>query len=109
MAKTRTKHRCWKERRLYTRSHVVWNGRLRCGAEEQGCVILDLSATGAMVRLSESSANPAHVVVSTDRFGELHGRIVWQQDNVVGVRFAKRPQQIARVLGDSVPGLYLAS
>ena len=109
MAKTSTKPPCWKDRRLFARSHVVWNGRLRSGTEEQGCVILDLSASGAMLRLSETSASPAHVVVSADRFGELHGRIVWQQDNVAGLRFAQRPQQIARVLGNTVPGLHLAS
>ena len=109
MTETCKKPVCWKDRRLFGRTHVIWNGRLRSGVEEQGCVILDLSATGAMVRLSELSARPTHVVISGDRFGELHGRIVWQQDNVVGLSFADRPQHICRVFGESAPGVHLAS
>ncbi len=99
----------WKDRRLFARSHVIWDGRLKSGGQEQACVILDLSATGAMVRLREAATSPAHVGLCADRFGELHGRVVWQQDNVVGLSFAERPQQIARVLANAVPGLRLAS
>lgn len=109
MAETEKKPDCWKDRRLFARSHVIWDGRLRSGGQEQGCVILDLSATGAMVRLTENAPSPAHVAVCADRFGELHGRVVWQQDNVVGLSFAERPQQIARILANAVPGLRLAS
>jgi hypothetical protein len=99
----------WKERRLYARSHVVWSGRLRVGADEQDCVILDFSATGAMVRLPDPDPQRANVTVSADHFGELRGRVVWQRDNVVGLRFAERPQQVARAVGETAPGLRLAS
>ena len=74
----------WNDRRLYARSHVVLNGRLRGGVEEQDCVLLDLSATGAMVRLSDPGPSRAHVAVSSEHFGELRGRVVWQMHNVVG-------------------------
>ncbi len=99
----------WKERRLYTRSHVVWNGRLRSGADEQDCVILDFSATGAMLRLPDLDPQRAYVTVSADHFGELRGRVIWQRENVVGVRFADRPQQVARAVNEASPGLRVAS
>lgn len=109
MAKTRKKREGWKDRRHYQRRHVLWAGRLRSGAGEQQCVILDLSAAGAMVRLSDGSSNSARVAVSGDWFGELLGRVIWQQDNVIGLRFAARPQQVASAVGESLSGLRLAS
>ena len=60
---------CWKDRRLFARSHVILNGRLRGGIEEQDCVVLDLSASGAMVRLSDPAPSPAHVAVASEHFG----------------------------------------
>ena len=109
MAKNAKSDINWKERRLYTRSHVVWNGRLRSGADEQDCVILDFSATGAMLRLADIDPQRASVTVATDHFGELRGRVVWQRENVVGVRFADRPQQVVRAVNEASPGLRLAS
>ena len=100
---------CWKDRRLYARNHVIWNGRLRGGVAEQDCVILDLSASGAMVRLSDPSPSAAGITVSTEQMGELQGRVVWQFHNVVGVAFADRPQQVARVVEAAAPHLRLAS
>ncbi len=109
MAKKAESEIDWKERRVYARSHVVWNGRLRSGADEQDCVILDFSATGAMLRLPDLDPQRAYVTVATDHFRELRGRVIWQRENVVGVRFADRPQQVARALSEASPGLRLAS
>ena len=109
MTKTAAATTSWNDRRLFARSHVVLNGRLRGGVEEQDCVLLDLSATGAMVRLSDPAPSRAHVAVSTEHFGELHGQVVWQMHNVVGLRFSDRPQQVARVIEAAAPHLRLAS
>ncbi len=100
---------CWKDRRLYARRHVVLKGRLRSGSGEQDCVLLDLSASGAMVRLSEPDPSPARVAVSTELFGELAGRVIWQMHNVVGLRFTDRPQEVARTVAAAAPHLRLAS
>ena len=108
-AKSTATSTCWKDRRLFARSHVILNGRLRGGIEEQDCVLLDLSASGAMVRLSDPAPSPAHVALSTEQFGELHGRVVWQMHNVVGLSFADRPQQVARAVSAVAPHLRLAS
>ncbi len=109
MTETAAETSSWNDRRLYARSHVVLNGRLRGGIEEQDCVLLDLSATGAMVRLSDPGPSRAHVAVSTEHFGELQGRVVWQMHNVVGLRFSDRPQQVARMIQSAAPHLRLAS
>lgn len=109
MTETAATSASWNDRRLYARSHVVLNGRLRGGVDEQDCVLLDLSATGAMVRLSDPGPSRAHVAVSCEHFGELRGRVVWQMHNVVGLRFTDRPQQVARVVEAAAPHLRLAS
>jgi PilZ domain len=109
MTETDATSTCWKDRRSYARRHVILNGRLRGGIEEQDCVLLDLSASGAMVRLSDPAPSPAHVAVTTEHFGELRGRVIWQVHNAIGLRFADRPQQIARVVQAAAPHLRLAS
>ena len=109
MTETAVKSASWQDRRLYARRHVILNGRLRGGVDEQDCVLLDLSATGAMVRLSDPGPSRAHVAVSSEHFGELQGRVVWQMHNVIGLRFSDRPQQVARVFDAAAPHLRLAS
>ncbi len=109
MTETAAKATAWTDRRHYGRSHVILNGRLHGGVEEQDCVLLDLSASGAMVRLSDPAPSPAHVTVTTEHFGELRGRVVWQMHNVIGLRFADRPQQVARIVQAAAPHLRLAS
>jgi len=109
MTQTSAATSSWNDRRLYPRSHVVLNGRLRGGIEDQDCVLLDISATGAMVRLSDPGPSRARVAVSTEHFGELQGRVVWQMHNVVGLRFSDRPQQVARMIQAAAPHLRLAS
>ncbi|HEX9768941.1 MAG TPA: PilZ domain-containing protein [Kiloniellales bacterium] len=109
MTETAAKATTWNDRRLYARSHVILNGRLRGGIEEQDCMLLDLSASGAMVRLSDPAPSPAHVAVTTEHFGELRGRVIWQMHNVIGLRFADRPQQVARIVQAAAPHLRLAS
>lgn len=109
MTETDATSTCWKDRRHHARRHVILNGRLRGGIDEQDCVLLDLSASGAMLRLSDPAPSPSHVAVTTEHFGELRGRVVWQVHNVVGLRFADRPQQIARIVRAAAPHLRLAS
>ena len=88
---------------------MLWSGRLNTGAQDHDGIILDLSASGAMLRLKEPVAVPAGVTVSAARFGTLRGRVVWQQHNVVGLRFSETPRQVVRAVRDSAPGLRLAS
>lgn len=109
MTATEALSNCWKERRHYARRHVILAGRLRGGVDEQDCVLLDLSASGAMVRLSDPAPSAPRVSVTTEDFGELRGQVVWQLHNVVGLRFAERPQHIARVVQAAAPHLRLAS
>ncbi len=109
MTKTAAKSTCWKDRRRFARSHVILSGRLRGGIEEQDCVLLDLSASGAMVRLSDPTPSPAQVAVTNEHFGKLHGRVIWQVHNVVGLRFADRPQRVARAVAAAAPHLRLPS
>ena len=110
MTETAVPTTSWKDRRLYARNHVILDGRLSGGGSEaRDCVLLDLSASGAMLRLSDPTPSPAEVSLSGERFGELTGRIVWQMHNVAGLRFSERPQQVARSFAASAPHLRLAS
>ena len=99
----------WKDRRLYARKHLLWAGALGNGSEEERCVILDMSASGAMLRLADTNPRPASVTLSNPRLGRLHGRIIWQQGDVAGLSFNARPQQVVRAAADAAPYLPLDS
>lgn len=99
----------WKDRRLYPRKHLLWAGRLASGGNEEDCVVLDISASGAMLRLRDADPRPANVAVSNVRLGRFFGRIIWQQGDVAGLSFSARPQQVARAAAQAAPYLALAS
>jgi hypothetical protein len=98
MAKRVKDQTSWTDRRGHGRAHVLWNGRIRAGGKERSCVILDLSASGAMLRLPDPEASRAHVTIEGEHFKALPGRVVWQQDNVVGLRFSVPPRQVVRAI-----------
>ena len=61
----------WQDRRRCSRRPVLWSGRLRAGTQAHDGVILDLSAYGAILRLTEPAVVPANVTVSAQRLGTL--------------------------------------
>lgn len=52
------------------------------------CTILDLSRSGARVRLREDFGDAGHVHLKLDRFNEmLRAKVMWQRDDLLGLRF----------------------
>lgn len=90
------------ERRRYTRKSVLLRGRFHRGRETFDCLITNISASGARVRIDRPLENGAAGTLENDRFGMIPGEIVWLAKDHAGVRFLERPQWIARLLASVI-------
>ena len=91
------------ERRRFPRCWVLWAGHIVSADQSVDCVILNLSASGAKVRLYEPVAMSERLTLTIRRYGDFQCRLVWQNDAEFGVAFADPPRHIVDILGDALP------
>lgn len=93
-----------KDRRRFPRSAVLWCGELVADARAIECVILDMSANGVKLQLSEPLvATDRRVIVRIPRFGDFHGEVMWRDENRLGVRLNAEPGRIAELIQAILP------
>ena len=92
-----------RERRRFTRSTVVWAGRLLHAGGKTDCVVLNISINGAKVQTTEPYAGPDAIALEIPRFGRFEGKIVWRKNNAMGIAFDEDPAKVATVIGAAVP------
>lgn len=83
------------ERQRHSRRLILYPGVLRCRDAQIDCETVDLSASGAKIRLLEPYECSSPVTLSFD-IGSFEGDVVWQNDEFVGIRFKDDPKQVAR-------------
>ncbi|SRR5579862_2397698 len=92
------------EQRRHIRKRVLWAARLDTAEGSFNCVILNVSRSGAKLRLPAATTlspqEPIELVFET--FGELKGQIVWQRGDKMGIRFTTDPDQVAAIIGASL-------
>jgi hypothetical protein len=79
------------EQRAYTRSTVIYSGRLAFGANDYSCAVMNISAGGAQLRMAQPVQAWTIVTLHIDRFGSFHARVVWQRGDRVGLQFLEDP------------------
>jgi len=79
--------KCMTERRQHRRKPVLWAAELETATQRVDCVVLDVSAQGAKLRVSAPLTPQQVVAVVIERFGRLRGEVVWIGNNLAGVRF----------------------
>ncbi len=89
-------------RRRYSRKSVLLRGKFHRGKQSFDCLITNLSASGARVRVDQVLDTGVAGTLENDRFGMIPGEVVWQSDDHAGLRFLERPQWIARLLAGSI-------
>jgi hypothetical protein len=94
-----------RDRRRFVRCSVLWSGVLHSGRGQADCIIVNISASGAKVRLLQPFRNEAPVRLKIHRFGEYACDVMWQTDEAIGVRFVDDPRKIAEVIGEILPRL----
>ena len=86
-------------RRRFHRLPVIWSGRVEHGIEETSCTILNLSPGGAKLQLTDTEPCPARMRLTSPRFGQLNGRVVWRREDKVGLAFIEAPARVAEAVG----------
>ena len=90
-------------RRNHPRFTVVWTGRIVATSRVLDCVILNISASGAKLRVFESMELPQRFTLIVDRFGDFPAELVWRDRRSAGVRFVGDPSQIGQTFAQALP------
>ncbi len=85
------------ERRRHPRRFVLYPGTVRCGDSRGDCEVVDLSATGAKIRLEEEFECTSPLTLTFD-IGEFEGEVMWQNDEFVGIKFDESPREVATTI-----------
>jgi hypothetical protein len=91
------------DRRAHKRKAVLWSARIETNSGPCDCIILDLSLGGAKLRTTAEAMSRQHVTLVIDRFGALRAEVMWARRGHMGVRFIDAPDQIAHVVGGTLP------
>lgn len=87
------------------RWNIRWDATVTTGDTTKPCIVTDLSETGARVELIGALPKGTRIKLTCDRFGELHGVIMWCRGLSAGIRFNLSAAEIARTLTPIVPGM----
>lgn len=93
-----------KDSRRFTRTRVLWSGRLHAGGRATDCRVLNISAFGAKVRLLEPTVIDTRVTLRIERFGEFPSDVVWKDADLLGISFRDDPEDIVQIFGEALPG-----
>jgi len=89
-----------RERRKHARRPVLWRARLEAGDYTFDCGVLNMSLSGARLRLVLPLKRGAHVTVVIADFWRIPARVVWHKDERIGIQFEIPPEQIRTRLGE---------
>jgi hypothetical protein len=91
-----------REQRRHIRKHVLWTARLETTGGALDCIILNISRSGAKLRLTAPDLLLQPVKLVMESYGTLPAENVWQQVDNVGLRFNADPEAVAKILGDAL-------
>jgi hypothetical protein len=92
-------------RRRAKRAGVAWPAVIKHGHRSWSCTIVNLSKTGARLRLIGSVPPKATVQLVCDRFGALAGVIMWHRGELAGLEFRAAPGEVEAKLASLMPRL----
>ena len=96
------------ERRQSQRLSVLWSGRVSGEESEVDCVLLNVSAHGALLRLNEPIAEDDPITLKVQRFGDIIGEIVWHEKGRAGLRFLMPAKMVSRLFKSALPEFHMA-
>ena len=90
-------------RRRYQRHTTVMQGRLFFTDTKADGIVLDVSLNGVKIKANERLPLGAPVTLAIAGSVYLGGEVIWRQGNIMGVAFAKAPEQIAKLMAAFLP------
>jgi hypothetical protein len=104
----RTTPRGGEDRRKHYRREVRWWGQIEVGTDRFACTVLELSRSGARVRVGEREIAMEPVKLEMPPFGDFRGKVVWSSDGVVGIEFAaEEDHRVAKLIASGLNRLPL--
>ena len=101
------------DQRRTVRVSVLWSGRILAddGGDDLPCMVLNISAEGARMRLSIPAAGQDfdQVRLHVDRLGLLTGKVAWREADEMAIVFDEDPNEIAEMLGRVLPRAQFAA
>lgn len=83
------------ERRRFSRASVLWEAAILDGDHADGCVLLNLSEGGALLRVLDPFACATTINIDIARVGKLDAEVAWRGADSIGVVFKGDPEDIA--------------
>jgi len=92
------------EQRRHIRKRVLWAARLETDQGPIRCIILNVSRSGAKLRLTTPASFAPHQLVELvlESHGTLPAEIIWQREDRMGIHFRADPTQVANIIGSSL-------
>ncbi len=91
------------DRRRFARVSVLMSGKLFSGGEMVDCVVLNISAGGAKVRVLQPLEFDSAVRLRVERFGDFPGVVAWQDGAYIGLQFLIEPSEVIRRVAETLP------
>jgi hypothetical protein len=89
------------DRRRFERSAVLWEAAILDGDRADGCVVLNVSEGGALLRVLDPFACATTLNIEISRVGTLAAEVTWRGVDAVGVAFKDTPREVARRFEES--------
>ena len=89
-------------RHRYKRSSVFCAGKLMFDDEAIDCDILNLSASGAQIRVLAGNEPPDAFTLLIEGFGEIRAEVVRRTGDKYGLTFKETPDTVERVVNDII-------
>jgi hypothetical protein len=76
-----------RERRRHARTTVLWKAEIYGGIRRAPCEVLNVSDSGMRLRVTTEFKPGTEVTVRSIRFGERKARVIWRQNDRLGIEF----------------------
>ena len=86
------------ERRETERVDVCLPGSIAIGNHVVDCELVNLSLTGAKLKIGEDFVGGSPAFLRIDELGEFPGEVIWRYNDKVGFAFSWEHEEIAKVV-----------
>lgn len=92
-------HTDFTERRKYPRKPALWKAQIRVGLDHFPCRIFDMSLGGVGVRTDAHLLLGTKIKLVIDHIGVFRGKVVWVDDDRMGIEFTIDENEVRFLLG----------
>ena len=89
------------EKRIHARLPVLFSGTVHQESATFDCIIKDISAGGAQIITERPIRRDRDFILDVDRAGLFTSRMVWRDDNRIGMMFLHEPRSVAQRIGSA--------